>query len=198
VTEPRKPGPRITWETIERVAAKGDRSRIEHMTDEEIGEELRNAGIDPQQAADLVDRALGAKPLRAIGGGAADAKPPAKASRVARWAPWVGAAALAAGVLLLLGNQHDDNVGQGNPGPRPSETQDTPVVRPDTSGAQPDTPAGHAARMRANAAKACEEELWEICERLLNQAKNVDPAGESTPMVIGLRRELAHVVRDAR
>jgi hypothetical protein len=201
LTEPRKPAPPITWETIERAAAKGDRTRIEAMTEAEVDEDLRKAGIDPDRAASVVERALneGAPqaetqaPSAAKGepSAAPGAKPPAKASPVARWAPWVGATALAAGVLLVLANQHDDGVGQGNPGPPPSDTHQAPPV-------QPDTPAGHAARMRANAAGACEEERWEICERLLNQAKDLDPAGESTPVVIGLRRELAHVGRDAR
>jgi hypothetical protein len=212
VTEPRKPAPPIAWDTIERAAGKGDRARIEAMAEAEVDEDLRKAGIDPERAASVVERALNegapqsetetpaaAKgesaaappPLRSIEGGAPGATPQAKASRVARWAPWVGATALAACVLLVLANQHDDGVGQGNPGPPPSDSHRAAPV-------QPDTPAGHAARMRANAAGACAEERWEICERLLNQATDLDPAGESTPMVIGLRRQLAHVNRDAR
>jgi hypothetical protein len=58
VNTPRKPGSPVTWETIEKVADKAERARLEALIDDEIDEELRAAGVDPDEAAKIVQRAL--------------------------------------------------------------------------------------------------------------------------------------------
>jgi hypothetical protein len=207
VSEPRKPAPRIQWETIERSAAKGDLARLDAMNEAELDEELRAGGIDPAEAARVVERAMkeGVPPagkdapapaadeaakqppaLRAIAGDAPAVKAPAKASRVLRWGPWVGAAAIAAGTLLVLMNRDDGNTAGGRRGPPPEEIGETreEVSRP---------PAERAARLRDRALMACNARHWEACTELLDRAQGLDPPGEDTPLVRDLRRQLADV-----
>jgi hypothetical protein len=112
------------------------------------------------------------------------------ASRVLRWAPWVGAAALAAGVLLVLANRRDDGVAPGNRGPSPPASDESA----DDEGL---APPQRAAKLRRRALVACNDEQWSLCETLLDRAKLLDPQGESAPLVIAARRLLAHVPRDA-
>jgi hypothetical protein len=54
-----------------------------------------------------------------------------------------------------------------------------------------DTPAYRAGAMRADARKSCKEHRWHECLAELDDAKALDPAGDDTPELKELRREIA-------
>jgi hypothetical protein len=47
----------------------------------------------------------------------------------------------------------------------------------------PYDPAEHAAAFREQAFRACGQQMWTLCEQKLDEAKNIEPEGESNPRV---------------
>jgi hypothetical protein len=47
MTSPKRPAVEIDWDTIQRAADLGERSRLESLSDEELDNELREVRIDP-------------------------------------------------------------------------------------------------------------------------------------------------------
>jgi DNA-directed RNA polymerase specialized sigma24 family protein len=72
------------------------------------------------------------------------------------------------------------------PGPAPAPTQTAPPTP------EPSTPVARAAELRRQAAEACEQEDYKTCSDRLEEAANLDPAGDKEPSV----RELRHQVED--
>jgi len=58
-TPPDKPAARVSWKTIERVAAEAEASRLEAMSERQLDEELRKAGFEEGDADRVAGRALG-------------------------------------------------------------------------------------------------------------------------------------------
>jgi hypothetical protein len=191
VSTPRKPGSQVTWETIEMVADKAERERLEALIDDEIDEELRVAGIDPDEAAKIVQRALqeaSEKPAPAPEAprpalaevGARTAKGGVAPRTTGWWSPGriaaVASMAVAAGVLAVVAMRRPDadGVAQG----RPHDT----------------TPQQRAAKLRDEAYGACAETEWARCAAKLDEARELDPEGEADPRVMAARR----AVSDAR
>jgi hypothetical protein len=189
VSIPRKPGSPVTWETIEKVADKAERARLEALIDDEIDVELREAGIDPDEAAKIVQRALQQaleKPALAratpppprpveVGAGAAKVR---VAPRTKRRSPGgiaaVAAVAVAAGVLLAFAMRRPgaDGVAHGRPDEGATSQQ-------------------RAARLRDDAYGACAETSWTRCAGKLDEARELDPEGEADPRVIAARKAIS-------
>src|SRR5262249_17815467 len=149
MTSPERPVPKIRWATIQKSADLGERSRLESLSKEELDQELRRGGIDPEAAIRRIRESLslttnGTAPVneasqRVVAGGGARAERPARVGRSrvvwAKVTGWVAATAAAAAMLLrffLAGPLPD-----GHPAP-------------------PRT----AATIRAEAATACKKESW--------------------------------------
>jgi hypothetical protein len=176
VNTPRKPGSQVTWETIERVADKAERARLEALSEADIDRELREAGIEPDEAVNLVQRAVeqaGEKKEReAETERPRVARVPASTPKK-RWSAGamatMSAVALAAGVLLVVSVRRPDGVARGRPDSEPT-TQE------------------RAAKLREEAYAACAKRVWTACESKLDEARRLDPAGESDPRVIAARK----------
>jgi hypothetical protein len=88
---------------------------------------------------------------------------------------WAGSLALAAGAALLLAVALQSG---------PSDSAD-PIARRASPGG---TGLDPAQTLRAQAASAIDRKAWARCLELLDQAKEIDPAGEDTPAVQNARR----------
>jgi hypothetical protein len=176
MTTPERPA--TDWDTIQRVADKGELSRLESLSDKELDEELRGAGIDSEEADRIVREALtkagdARSPanelgLRVVGG--TGGKAPARGGRARVWA-WVSgsvaATAAAAGVVVRL-----------LAGPQGMVSAHRP-------------PHEDARELRVEAAAACEKQAWSECEERLDEAREVDPGGEKDPRVVEERKAIA-------
>jgi type II secretory pathway component PulK len=177
VSTPGKPRSDISWRTIGKVADRAERQRIKALSEQEIDAELRKAGIDPNEAAKLVERAIEQdRSQQAVP--AAVPTPPrvgAKVLPLRRRAPvWFGVAAAAAAVLIALGRKQPVNVASGTD----ADTADIP----------------RAVFLRQQAYAACDERHWTACRAGLDEAARIDPEGETDPKVIAVRR----AIRDER
>jgi hypothetical protein len=199
MSTPRKPKSPVTWKTIERVADKAERARLEALSEEDIDRELREAGIDPEEAVKVVERAIdasegkqvpappaAARP-RVIEGGAA--KTPGSAKTVKAWGGsygWIAAVAAAAVVLLVLVRGQLGGVSHGAP-----DMDSGSLVREPTA-------VERAAMRREEAYAACRTRAWTECQAKLDEARRLDPAGEEDPRVQVARHALYEVsMRDA-
>jgi len=188
MTSAHRPPPEIDWDTIQRVADKGERARLESLSDADLDRELREAGIDPEEADGRLLAALaegGERPARddparartGAGGPAPAAglsdRPassvrrvyPPWGARVLKAAPWLAAAAAILVVVFVFPRL------RGGEGARPAPTR--------------------AGMIRDAALKACQEARWADCEAQLDEAKALDPAGEGDPRVRGARAQIA-------
>ena len=177
MTTPGKPRSGISWRTIEKVAGRAERERIKALSEQEIDEELRKAGIDPNEASRLVERAIEEeRSNRAVPAAVpTPRRASAKVVSLRRWAPvWLGAAAAAAALLIALARNEPENVASG----RDAGTAGIP----------------RAVFLRLQAYSACDEQRWTACSAGLNEAARIDPEGETDPKVIAARR----AIREAR
>jgi hypothetical protein len=133
---------------------------------------LREAGVDPDDAAARAKAAIEAALAKAEPAKKEDAAPakvvPLDAARArrSRWTMWgVAAAAAAAAVILVKMNTGDDHV-VSRPAPSPAE-------------------------LRADAFAACDRKDYAACERTLDEAKQDDPAGEDDARVKDARAAIA-------
>jgi hypothetical protein len=210
------------WLYAEGLLLEDEIARLEKTSEAEIDAELRAGGIEPGSVPSLeellaragalakaqekhgeVDHARGwahMESLLAEDDGVADAmearapvaRPAAKATpatrTVRRLRPvWLVAAALGAVLLVFaVGNRAalvavlkgeeirpDDEWLPWKPAPTPEE---------------------RAASARATAFAACDRAQWTTCQAKLDEARAIDPAGETAPRVVAARRALADAV----
>jgi hypothetical protein len=174
-----RPPREIDWETIERVADQAERSRLEAQSPEELERELREAGLDPEEADRLVQETLAdttdahpsddAAPLRVVDGGVRKKRGPVPSSRIVavKVSAWLAATAVAAGFIVLWFA--------------------APAVSPPEGTPQ----SADARQLRDQAAQACGQESWTECESKLDEARKLDPDGERAPRVVEERRAIA-------
>jgi hypothetical protein len=179
--------PEEILQAIEDAPLDDEAERVLAMTREERERELEAAGID----LDEVDAAADAVYQRLRG--AADARrsprepvwvPSIPAARARRWSP-VGLAAAAAVALLVgaLGVTRGPAVVawlKGTPEPI------GPAIEPP----RPLTPRELAQKTRDEAEQACASQLWGLCGDKLDEARKLDPAGDSEERVQRLRRTI--------
>jgi hypothetical protein len=161
---------RTPEETLEALLEQGDDDEMERvlaMSPEEREAELRKAGFDvdaERGAADALRQRRMAGPGDRAPGGDSRLQPAAARSRARdRRVVMLLAAAFACAALVLALNRRDP--GESGPGPGP------------TSPAVP--PTERAAALRRIALEACKASNWDRCERELDQARGLDPAGEA-------------------
>jgi hypothetical protein len=186
MTEPRKRTNAELWAAIEKASDDTELARIDTLDEEALDRELRAAGIDPDEAAAFVKAAIAdvnsPREAKALAARQAPARPPAPSTPRApsalpapaprplrsRWEPYVATAAV---VALVASALTKENHGTATPPP----------------------PHEQAAPLREEATEACMQRQWKRCAEKLDEARLIDPAGESDPLVAELRA----AIRDA-
>jgi hypothetical protein len=183
-----KPGIPTDLRATMKLLGEAQLERLEAMDDAELDDALRARGIDPDAPID-VDKLLAKLPADADGNPPAGilpfptTSPRANASSPPRFgrAAWIAAAALAAAIPLALYVANRAGHGEGGTGPV-AQTD----ARPDPSGA-----LARAASLRDEAARACHLRSWKVCRETLDEARRLDPAGESQDRVVLMREAIA-------
>jgi hypothetical protein len=183
--------PEEVLDAIEDADAADEAGRILALSDDDLDRELQEAGLDPD-AVRARGRTIGERAMRAVGERSADgdawvtAAPPARRRSVApRWSVLL-AAALAAVVVggatpivaRLLSNRDD--------GP----TQNRPDASPTA------TAAPSPRHIRERALEACDQQRWGECLNGLDEARALDPAGDTEPRIQAARRHATEGLRD--
>jgi hypothetical protein len=196
-----KSDPVREWLFVEDLLAQEELERLEKMTDAEVIAEMEAEGLDPIVPSEEeilarlpVPRAASSSPrLGERAPVVAQAVPeslpsPIAAARVTRLRPrslrlvWLVAAALGAGVLIL-----------GTLGGRAIVAwfHSAPRSTPDDRYPPAATSKELAAKLRHDAEGNCAQDDWGECERLLDQARDLDPGGETDPQVQAERAAIA-------
>jgi hypothetical protein len=199
-----------TLRVIEESADADEAERILGLSDEELDRELADEGFDPKavraRGAELAaqlgigvpDEARGRASVGWRAGAPAEAPetapvvvqasepaPPVDIARARRRrrVVWLGAAAIAAGAVIVAVPAVVITIASRDP------------MRPDKWEASVETNEMRAAVIRRDAVAACEEQKWDACEQGLDTAKALDPAGEERVEVKKARRavEDSHV-----
>jgi hypothetical protein len=208
MSEPRKLEPHEAYDVLERIAMRDEAERIAALDEAGLARELAGAGrtLEGERAKGqaLVERLRSrAGPALAVAVAAA-----AQSERQIEPAPdserfdprartpsgfrarsqsrrstivWLLAAALAmVGAVAFV--ERDAIVARFKPQPVPIE----PVPSEEMTPPRP-SPEEAAVALRHDATQTCREMNLELCERQLDEAKKLDPAGENTPAVMSLR-----------
>jgi hypothetical protein len=184
-----------TLRAIEESAYADDAERILGLSDEELDRELAEEGFDPKavraRGAELAAKLGIAVPEEARAVGAAIAPVAAvvlahpvdiaRARRLRR-GMWLAAAAIVAVAVLVAVPAVVTTIAKRD------------VIRPDRVEASAETNEMRAAVLRRDAVRACDEERWVRCERELDEAKALDPAGEASAEVKKARRAIQDVL----
>jgi hypothetical protein len=194
MSDDRKRSPEEAWEAIQRMAIDDEAKRVESLSEAALDDELTKQGMDPK-ALRARGVALAAALAKAAPASEARGRRAAAAKLLAmappRSIPWLAAAALAAVVLAVALKHHGPVVTREAIGP---DTVDAALQMP----AAP-SPQEIAADLREEAYRACHDWLWALCERKLDEAKKLDPEGEtSDERVADARRAVSKgLMRDA-
>jgi hypothetical protein len=159
---------------IEEQGAQDDMDQVLAMDDAALDRELAAGGFDPA-AVRAKGRALGEAAQRAW-----------RRGRLLRGAKIAGLVALA--VAIALAAWYFTRPPKLLPiAPEPASTS-APKPAP--------VPTVTPQDLRLQASTACNEKRWEDCERLLDDARDADPAGESQPEVKKMRGQLDEAIRE--
>jgi hypothetical protein len=185
-------GPIEIWRVLEDQRGEDDiveaaEQDAASMSDEQLDEALRLAGF---QVADVERAARSARPVAVLGAGApAQAVPQYVVApmfdRPRRRAPVLWLAAAATTVTVGAGVLYATLRPSPEPAPQPAITP-TPAT-PSTPAPSPDLVA--AADLRARASDALAMGYAARCLDMLDEAKAIDPAGDTAPAIIDLRRK---------
>jgi hypothetical protein len=188
MTSAARPDPEAGARFIEKLMAD-DPARLDVATDEQVDAMMDAAGIEvgePESAEAALargerrarERAARAR-ARAGRGPAARPAPKRAPSARAKWmAGAVVAAAAAAAAAAIVATEMR--------GSSPHGPED---IGPDRPGPGL-TPQENASRLRADALRACKAQDFTACTAKLDEAKRLDPAGESDPRVVAARELL--------
>jgi hypothetical protein len=171
MTAPDDEREKITWDTIEEVAADAELRRWATMSDAEVDDALARRGVDPRRLEEKARRAAGARVPRLD-----DAR-----ARRARWTKWAAVVAVAAVVVLVLAWKRRDIEALWSPAPIERDHWTTPPTQSPEERAAADR--AEAAKLREQAFAQCDAKHWDECEARLDDAKKLDPAGEGDPRV---------------
>lgn len=164
---------------------KDDPAHLDVATDEEVVAMMDKAGVSAETvpgAEELFARAAKRAATRAKASTAepVHVAPPAARSRARRMSPSSIAAAVAAialgSVALLNRAALVAYLSGGSANVGASVTQ-------------------RAATLREEALDACDARRWEECGRKLDEAKDLDPAGEDEPRVVAARKAIAEAAK---
>jgi hypothetical protein len=171
------------WQRAETLLEK-EADRLATMGDEDFEREMaalpepsRVPSVDEllqrgaQRAGDGSVGALHGDPVRRAGEAPGKRRRPSGGVSWA-WVPWAVAAALLVlvVVVLVLRRPHDE----AHPGPLPRE---------------------RAVQLRKSALEECEAQAWQPCLKELDQAREIDPAGDLEPRVQEARERAVKALR---
>jgi hypothetical protein len=194
-----RPDPAEAWLIAERLLADEELDRLDALTEEQKLAELRAGGRDEASIPSADSLMAGAEKQLAMQqaernslspvAGQPDAEPRTvsmiRATEEGSRVVWLAAAAA---ILLVLGGAafvERDAVFAWLRGPTPPAP-----IEPDHEIAAPPTARELAERARDEAERACAEQHWGACNTRLDQARDLDPAGESEPRVVSLRKAI--------
>jgi len=174
-----KMDPARAWMHVDEMLDDEEIARIEGLTEAQLDDELRDRGIDP-------DRVPSAEQLVARGEALAAARRVVplrrrtRGQRVAQVAGWLALAAVLVLVIGLVAAKRSEIAawwhGDG-------------AIRPDKGYTVP--PERRAMWLRRDAEWECLHERWSACEAKLDEAKKLDPAGDTAPGVQALRKQVS-------
>jgi hypothetical protein len=184
----KKPDPPADWRLAEKILEE-EADKLATMSDEEFDRAMATLpdppnvlGVEEMMArSGRGAREKDAGPAATKSDGAAKTAPPAPSSvrplrpKRPNLIVWLAAAAVGAfavGVVVL--NQPPVTVGHGR-----------------DAGGGSTTPHERATELRDEGLAACGNQLWDTCEKRLDDAKAIDPDGEKDPRVIEARKALA-------
>jgi len=167
-----KPDPARAWKVVEKALRDGDVERLDQASDDEVKRQMRAAGIagepvlSPEELiARARERARGQG--REANGGVKVAALRAR-PRTREIVTWLAVAAFG---VLVIGVAVERR-----------EVEAWFQRAPDTIGPDvppPPTVAERAASLRHEAFEACDDTRWVLCEQKLDEARKIDPGGES-------------------
>jgi hypothetical protein len=170
VTTPDKPDPVRAWLYVDNLLADEELARLEKLSEKELEDELRAAGIDRVPSTEELMARAAARAARSAAKQPTPAKPPEAApatvtalpvrQRRSVWAIGLLAAALSITLIVMstggVGTPHHES----------------------------------AAELREQAYTACGAHDWRKCETKLDDARTIDPKGENEPRVIAARKAI--------
>ncbi len=192
--EPDEPGqPPVEWKTIDRVADAAladERKKIDELAaegDAAIDAQLAAAGLGDDDVKALLEAAKDEAEGPAVAVAAAAPAPSMEKPAPAARSRTIGIAAfVAAVVVVVMMWKHDQVVAifvHPAPSVGPSAPKHVPlpslVAKRDANG------------IRALAMGDCANGFWDDCETKLDQAKQLDPAGENREDVVAARAKIA-------
>jgi hypothetical protein len=180
MSAPDKPDPASAWTFVEQLLAEEELERLDKLGDKDLTAEMhaqgRNAADLP--SADVLLARVRAAPENLNGNGRG--KQAAKAR--ARRRRWLVAAAIAAAVAAVLSLEGPAIV---------AHFKRVEPIGPDNEMQQPQpSPRELAQKLRDEAVGACGDGLWALCQRKLDAAHRLDPAGEEDPRVKKARGDI--------
>ena len=164
------------WLKMEDILAQDEAERVAKLTPEEVQAELDAEGF--ALAGFPSQDALLARAAERAGRAATSSTVTVLHPRRARVA-WLLVAAAAAVALVAFVEGHAIVAWL-----RPTPTPITPVPEPVLREPPPTEVAAH---LRDEANEACVNERWDECQRKVDAAKELDPAGESLPLTQAIR-----------
>ena len=183
-TPKKKLAPDEAWDALEKMAVDDEVERVLALSDEDLDEELRKTGANPERVRERGEN-LG---RRLAAEGQARKASPGRAGSAAtsrrRWVAWLAAATLGAAVVGVLAM---------NAGAVVAWLRPLPPIGPDDGGLlpRPLSPQELAESLRGRARAECSRGDYVRCERDLDEARALEPAGEARPEVVELRRAIA-------
>lgn len=198
MSTPKPLSPAETMRAILDEAGKDAVEEVMALAPEAVNDALKAAGVDPaeaeRRATAAIEAALAkfgeaAEPVKSnvvpLAGRPAASRPAARAA-ARRWAVWAPVAAAAAAAVTL---------GVMNGSAIVALFRGTEPIGPDRYGNPPSTvatsteptPTQRALALRTQAFAACKEAQWDPCLAWLDEAAQLDPAGDATPEVIAAR-----------
>jgi hypothetical protein len=174
------------WRLVQKLLDEAELERLGAMTPEQMEEEARSSGLDEAKARELLRRAIERgepPPAPNVSDVAAARKRLRGVGKVAAYL------ALAAGVIATVGYVERGPLAsrwQAWFGPAPSPTP--PLVPP----THEETPLEKKAReLREQAYVNVQKGYYKDAVDDLNEAKEIDPAGDSDPRVVKARYDIA-------
>jgi hypothetical protein len=190
-----KPSSEEIGDLAMKLAAEDELARIEGLSEAELERELAAEGVDLSQipsASELLAKVAAATPAPFVAVVSVASAPgpvvefaPRPSRRRASWVAWLAAAALGAGVVIA-GVAEAPVVVAWWRGPQVPPPAPTPAPRQ-----SPPTEIARARELRENAQRACDELAWTACEKQLDEARQLDPAGEIGDAVRAMREQIA-------
>lgn len=192
MSDPKRLSPAETMRAIRAEAGRDAVDEVMALPPEAVDAALKAAGIEPAEAERRATAAIEAA-LASVGAAPEPAKSnvvplrrPASPSVSRRWVA-LGSVAAAAAVAVTVGVMNGSAIVAMFRGPE--------AIGPDRYGVpaastQGPTMAERALALRTKAFAACKESRWDWCEAQLDEASQLDPAGDTAPDVMEARKAI--------